>query len=112
MKTLLERRASDARADLAVRVFARAIAKTIGAYAAVLGGLDALVFTGGIGEHAPAVREDACETLAFLGIALEPERNARSERTISSADSRTPVFVVPTDEDRMVAVHTARIVGE
>jgi acetate kinase len=108
MQALLAARSSDARAELAVAVFCYNARKWIGALTAVLGGLDSLVFTGGIGEHAAPVREEICRELSFLGIQLDAGRNARSEPDISTNGSRVPVRVIPTDEEGIVARHTAR----
>jgi acetate kinase len=110
MQALLAARSSDARADLAVAVFCYNARKWIGALSAALGGCDALVFTGGIGEHSATIREEICGDLSFLGIALDPGRNGRSEPVISKDGSRVPVRVIPTDEERIVAAHTARLI--
>jgi acetate kinase len=111
MQTLLERASTDARAELAIVSFAGAIRKAIGAYAASLGGLDLLVFTGGIGEHAARVRAEACRGLDCLGLTLDPERNERHEPLISASSSRIPVRIVPSREDDIIARHTWRVVG-
>jgi acetate kinase len=100
----------DDAARLAVDVFCRAARKQIGAYAAVLGGLDTLVFTGGIGERAAAVRAGIVDGLGFLGLALDPARNRGDEPVISPDEAPVTVLVVPTDEQRMIARHTARVV--
>ena len=105
MKTLLDRRTVDPRAALAVEMFAYGVRKAIGAFAAVLGGIDLLVFTGGIGEHAPEVRAEACRGLDAFGITLDPERNARGDRLISPSANRCAVRVVSTDEDLVIARH-------
>jgi acetate kinase len=90
-------------------MFGYAIRKSIGALAAALGGLDLLVFTGGIGEHAAEVRADACAGLEVIGVSLEAERNARGERVISSYESRVVVRVVDTNEDLVIARHATRV---
>src|SRR5207247_534560 len=82
---------------------------TGGALAAVLGGIGALVVTGGIGEHAAPVRREACAGLVHLGIRLDPERNARHDPVISADGSACTVRVVPTDEDLMIARHTRTV---
>jgi acetate kinase len=84
------------------------VRKQIGAYAAVLGGLDMLVFTGGIGERASWVREQVCQPLGYLGIALDLEANRKTTQSarISRSDSTCQVRVVATDEARMIARHT------
>ena len=108
MKTLLEKRTSDRLADEAIRMFCYGIRKFIGAYAAVLGGLDTLVFTGGIGEHAAPVREEICRGLDFLGIQVDPKQNAQNGAVISTPRSQCRVRVIATDEDLMIARHTAK----
>lgn len=110
MKTLLEKRDHDPLAAQAIQMFCYGIRKFIGAYAAVLGGLDTLVFTGGIGEHAPAVRGQICQGLEFLGVQLSPEQNQQSAAIISTSASQCTVRVIPTDEDLMIARHTAKII--
>ena len=110
MQALLAARSSDARAELAVAVFCYNARKWIGALTAVLGGCDSLVFTGGIGEHAAPVREEICRELSYLGIQIDPGRNARSEPVISVDGSRVLVRVIPTDEEGVVARHTARLI--
>jgi len=95
----------DAKAAMAIAIFCRAIAKTVAAYAAVLGGLDLLVFTGGIGEHSERVRREVCAQLAFLGVALDEERNRASAAMLSSASSKVQVRVVASEEDRQIARH-------
>lgn len=107
MKTLLEKRSHDSLADQAIQMFCYGIKKFIGAYAAVLGGVDTLVFTGGIGERAAAVREEICQRLEFLGIQLNVEQNSQNAAIISASGSPCTVRVVPTDEDLMIARHTA-----
>jgi acetate kinase len=101
----------DPAADLALDVFCHRIRKYIGAYVAVLGGCDALVFTAGIGEHSALVRARVCAGLGVFGIALDDERNERSELTISRDGASTAVLVVPTDEERAIAEQTAAVVA-
>ena len=103
MQDLLARQADDVRAAEAVDLFCYQIKKYVGAYAAVLGGLETLVFSGGIGEHAPEVRSRICQGLAFLGIDLDEGRNAANANVISIEASRVTVRVIPTDEERMIA---------
>ena len=112
MRDLLDREASDPRAAEAIALFCYGAKKFLGALAAALGGLDALVFTGGIGEHAGLVRERVCEGLAFLGIRLDRGRNAAHAPVISSDAAAVTVRVVPTDEDLMVARHTSRLIEQ
>jgi len=110
-KTLLDARATNADAALAIEMFCYQIKKAIGALSAALGGLDLLVFTGGIGEHAAPVRAEVCAGLAHLGLAIDARRNDAGETTISAVDSRCSVRVIPTNENLMVALHTARLVS-
>src|ERR687884_1595424 len=112
MQDLLEREAYDGRAAEAVALFCYQAKKFLGALVAALGGLDALVFTGGIGEHAAPVRERVCESLEFLGIRLDPDRNAAHAPVISSENAAVTVRVLPTDEDLMVARHTRRLIEQ
>jgi acetate kinase len=110
VKTLLDARTTDADAALAIEMFCYQIRKTIGALTAALGGLDMLVFTGGIGEHAAPVRAEVCQGLAHLGILIDPRRNDLNEDTISTGDSPCAVRVIPTNENLTVARHTVRLV--
>jgi len=103
MRDLLEHETQDVRAAEAVAIFCYQIKKWIGAFAAALGGLDTLVFAGGIGENAPPVRARICDGLGFLGIELEQKRNVASEGVISAAASRVTVRVIRTDEECMIA---------
>jgi acetate kinase len=112
MRDLLDREAYDGRAAEAVALFCYQAKKFLGALAAALGGLDALVFTGGIGENSATVRERVCEGLEFLGIRVDPERNTAHAPVISSDDAAVSVRVVPTDEDLMVARHTRRLIEQ
>jgi acetate kinase len=112
MRDLLDREPDDGRAAEAVALFCYQAKKFLGALAAALGGLDALVFTGGIGEHSATVRERVCEGLEFLAIRLDPDRNAAHAPVISSDDAPVTVRVVPTDEDLMVARHTSRLIEQ
>jgi acetate kinase len=112
MRDLLEREASDPHAAEAVALFCYQAKKFLGALAAALGGLDALAFTGGIGEHSATVRERICEGLEFLGIRLDPDRNAAHAPIISSDAAAVSARVVPTDEDLMVARHTRRLIEQ
>jgi acetate kinase len=109
MRALLARRATDPRAALAVAMFCQQARKAIGSLAAVLGGIDTLVFTGGIGEHAPLVRREICEPLGHLGIFIESGRNARTEPVISADDARCTVRVIATDEERTIARHARSV---
>jgi acetate kinase len=95
--------AGEPHAAAAVDLFAYSIKKQIGAYVAALGGVDCLVFTGGIGEHAPLVRELACSNLEVLGIELDPALNAENAPFISRSTSRCQVRVMQTNEDLVIA---------
>lgn len=110
MKALLEAREHHPRAALAVELFCYQVRKHVGALAAALGGLDTLVFTGGIGERAAPVRWQVCLGLAHLGIRLHPERNETHADAISTSESPCTVRVIPTDEDLMIARHTRRVI--
>jgi len=111
MRTLLDSETQDVRAAEAVAMFCYQVKKWIGAFAAALGGLDTLVFAGGIGENAPSVRARICEGLGFLGIELEEKRNATNEGVISAVASRTAVRVIHTDEERVIAKTVCRVLG-
>ncbi len=111
MRDLLDRETQDVRAAEAIALFCYQIKKWIGAFSAALGGLDTLVFAGGIGENAPTVRARICDGLGFLGIELEEKRNAANESVISAAASRAMVRVIRTDEERMIAKTVCRVLG-
>jgi len=109
MRELLE---SDAlAAHEAVDLYCYRAAREIGSLAAAAGGLDALVFTGGIGEHAAPVRSRICALSAWLGVELDAAANARGELRLSSAASRVEVLAVPTNEEWMIAHHTVELLG-
>jgi acetate kinase len=109
MRELLAAEGSDPNAAEAVALFCYRARQFTGSLAAVLGGLDTLVFTGGIGEHAAPVRWRMCQGLEFLGIHLEEARNTANAPVISGGESAVTVRVIPTDEDLMIARHTARL---
>jgi acetate kinase len=111
MRDLLKHETQDVRAAEAVALFCYQVKKWIGAFAAALGGLDTLVFAGGIGENAPLVRARICEGLGFLGIELEEKRNAANEGVISTDDSRVAVRVIHTDEEWVIANTVCRVLG-
>jgi acetate kinase len=107
MRTLL---ASDApAAKEAVDLFVYRIGRELGSLAAALGALDALVFTAGIGEHAPEIRARVCEDAHWLGITLDEKANAKGGPQISSPGSAVSAWVIPTDENLMIARHTRRL---
>jgi acetate kinase len=103
MRDLLARRASDRRAAEAVELFCYQAKKFIGALAAAIGGLDLLVFAGGIGENAPPIRAEICAGLEFLGVQIDAERNAATAPVISADGSRARVRVIHTDEEIVIA---------
>src|SRR5208283_3156309 len=111
MRDLLDRETQDVRAAEAVALFCYQVKKWIGAFAAALGGLDTLVFAGGIGENAPTVRARICEGLEFLGVELEEKHNAANAGVISTPSSRVPVRVIRTDEELMIAKTVCGILG-
>ena len=109
MRDLLGR--SEPAARLAVDYFVYRAAKEIGALTAVLGGLDALVFTAGIGENSAEIRQRICESSAWLGIELDEAANSKRESRISSSRSKVSVWVIPTNEELMIARHTGSLLG-
>jgi acetate kinase len=117
MRELIEAAdAGDENAALAIRMFTYRLKKYIGAYAAAMGGVDHLVFTGGIGENSPLVRAESTRGLEFMGLRLDAERNgdagATGERRISSDDSRVQVHVIPADEELVIARDTVRCIEQ
>ncbi len=112
MQDLLDREAGDERAAEAVALFCYSAKKYLGALVAALGGLDALVFTGGIGEHAAPVRERVCADLSFLGIDIDPARNGANAPVISRDGASVPVRVIKTNEDLMIARHTYSLMSQ
>lgn len=102
------------RADLALKVFTQSIKQYLGAYLAVLGGADAIVFTGGIGENSTRVRHDSCSGLEFAGVKLDPTLNttAKGEVRLSAADSKVQIWTIPTNEEIVVARQTAGVIGK
>ena len=97
------------RAALAIRVFTSDVRRYIGAFAAEMGGLDALAFTGGIGENDAASRREICESLGFLGVEIDESKNLANERMIGRG--RTAVFVIPADEERVVAENAWKLLN-
>ena len=112
MRDLLDKESRDPRAAAAIALFCYQARKFVGALAAVLGGLDTLIFTGGIGEHAAPIRARICAGMDFLGIQLDERHNAANAPIISRDDSAATVRVMPTDEDLMIARHTYRLLLE
>lgn len=109
-RVLLESDRPEARET--IEVFTFRIAGEMARLAATLGGLDAIVFTAGVGEHQPAVRADVCERLQWLGVAVDPEANKANAGVISSAASRVSVFVIPTDEEQVIADEALSVIGQ
>ncbi len=101
---------ADPAAAEALDHFAREIAATAASFGAVLEGLDALVFTAGIGEHQPALRADVCRRLGFLGLAIDDEKNRHNAERIDAVGSRIAVFVIATDEEQVIAEEAAGLV--
>jgi acetate kinase len=110
MRTLLEIEGTDARAAEAIELFIYRLSREIGSMAAALGGLDALVFTGGIGENSPAIRARTCQAASWLGVECDLASNGRGGPKISHATSRVTIWVLPTNEELMIAQHTKRVV--
>ncbi len=109
MRNLLE--SGDARAGLAVDLYVYRIRRELGSLAAALGGLDALVFTGGIGENSGAIRERVCRDAAWLGVELDVDANSKGGPRISTKGSRVSAWVIPTNEELMIARHTRRLIA-
>jgi acetate kinase len=107
MRELLKR--EDATAKLAIEIFCYRARKYVGAYLAVLEGAEALVFTGGIGENAPEIRRRICEGFAWAGLTLDPTRNLGQGPRISTDASRLAAYAIPTDEERLIARETLRL---
>jgi acetate kinase len=109
MRTLLELRDKNPDAKLAIQMFCYLIRKSIGSLGSVLGGLDMLIFSGGIGEHAAPVRAEICAGLQYLGIVLDDAANQSNADQIGSRDSKCDVRVVQADEDLEIALHAQRL---
>lgn len=112
MYTLLQQRHENEQASLAVDLFCYTITKTIGGYAAVMGGVDSIIFSAGIGERSAVIRRQITDGLEFLGIVIDDERNERGDRLISAEHSRAGVHVIPTHEDTIIAIKTIRLCKE
>jgi len=109
MRTLLD--SAEPKAQFAVELFVYRIGRELGSLAGALGGLDAIVFTGGIGEHAVAIRERVCHAAAWLGVELDPTANAAGGSRLSTAASRVSAWVIPTNEELMIARHTRTLIA-
>ncbi len=110
MRTLLQ--SADPRARLAIDLYVYRIRRELGSLAAALGGLDALVFTAGIGENAAAIRERVCRDAGWLGLTLDAAANAKGAPRISAPESRVSAWVIPTNEELMIARHTQRVLAK
>lgn len=105
----LQEEGADPRAEQAIKMYCYQAKKQIGALAATMGGVDLLVFTGGIGENDPPVRKQICTGLDFLGIELNEDSNDRSDEIISELRSNTIVYVIPANEELIIAGHVKEI---
>lgn len=113
LREIMEAAKNDnARAKFAIDIFCYRITKYIGAYAAAMGGVDAVVFTGGIGENASAIRKDVCETLGFLGIKIDDAKNESKEKEKTISKGKVKVMVIPTNEELMIALKTKWVAEE
>ena len=106
--------AGNERAKIALKMFNRSIEKYIGGYACIMGGLDAIVFTAGIGENNSVMRREICDDIAFLGVKIDPEKNAHPGKDciVSAPDSKVKVLVIPTNEELVIAMDTAALVAK
>jgi acetate kinase len=109
VRELLERK--DSAAELALELFCYRIQKCVGAYLAVLEGAEAIVFTGGIGEHAAEIRRRVCQRFSWAGLTLDVERNRSNELRISGEGSRLAAYVIPTDEEYLIARETFKLMS-
>jgi len=107
MRDLLQQENDDVRAAEAVQLFCYQVKKWIGAFSAVLEGIDTLVFTGGIGENLAIIRSRICQGLGYLDMTLDEKKNEKNDLIISSGNSRITVYVIPTDEEKMIAKITS-----
>lgn len=110
MRTLIAASANDAGARKAIELFIYRLVKELGALIAVLGGLDTLVFTGGIGENQPTIRAAVARALYYIGVRVDEEANERNERVFTAAQSQVVGMVIPTDENLMIARHTVETI--
>ena len=112
MQELLQKESSDPRAAAAVAYYCYQVKKYIGAYTAVMGGLDALVFTGGIGENAAPIRSRICAGLEYLGIQIDEKKNMLHHTCLSYEDQGIPIYMIHTDEELMIARYTASLLKD
>lgn len=111
MRDLMARQASDVRAAEAIELYCYQVRKAIGALAAAMNGIDTLVFSGGIGENVPQIRHRICKHLQFLGVTPDDEQNNKSAQRISRADAKVAVWVIPTDEEQVIAQSVVNLLG-
>jgi acetate kinase len=111
VQELLKRESSDVRAREALDLFCYQAKKWIGSFSAALGGLDTLVFAGGIGENSAAIRRRICAGLEYLGVQIDPRRNEQHDAVISAPSAAVAVRVIRTDEESVIATETARVLG-
>ena len=111
VRELLELAPHNPRAANALDLYCYLARKQLGGLIAVLGGLETLVFTGGVGENAAPIRSGICRNMEFLGLTLDESRNTGNAPVISAVDSAVTVRVIPTDEDRVIALHTLSVIG-
>src|SRR5262249_37831869 len=109
MRTLLA--SNDPRAKLAIDLYCYRIRREIGSLTAALGGLDAIVFTGGIGENSAAIREHVCRDAAWLGVEIDAIANAAGGSRIGKPEARVSAWSIPTNEELMIARHTRRLLN-
>jgi acetate kinase len=111
-RVLLPQEASNERVQAALALYVRRIVREIGSLAAALGGLDLLAFTAGIGENNPVIRERVCAGLGFLGVTIDPARNAAAGSIVSAPDAQVLVAIEPTNEEWVAAVECMRLLNE
>lgn len=110
MYTLLQTQNENPDVKLAIELFVYKIKKTIGSFAAIMGGVDSIIFSGGIGERSAEIRARICSDLEFLGAHVDEDRNGKSERQISTDDSRVGIHVIPTQEDYSIITQTLAVI--
>jgi acetate kinase len=110
MRILLDNEAKDSRAAEAIELFVYRVSREVGSLAAALGGLDAIVFTGGIGEHAASIRARICDASRWLGLDFDSDSNEQGGPRISRTNSRVSAWVIPTNEELMIALHARQLI--
>jgi len=111
MRDLIDSSKSDQRAEEAIELFCYQIKKSIGSFAAVLGGVDTLVFSGGIGENIPEIRNRICQDLSFLGIELDDKKNQKNDPIISISSGKVKVRVIATNEELLIARLVSQVIN-